>query len=129
MTAHVRRYVLAVAALLDVLILVIEPPAEAAIALLIAIAAKSAVLTAVYGLGSPWYRTKLGSNLLALAGSVAVGSAVGALRLLEIRYPYDERIVAVLVAIVAFSFIRFLLTVVQLQQEGRRRDAVEPPNR
>lgn len=129
MTARTRRYVLAVAALLDVLILVIEPPAEAAIALLIAIAAKSAVLTAVYGLGSPWYRTKLGSNLLALAGSVAVGSTVSALRLLGIRYPYDEQIVAVLVAVVAFSFIRFLLTVVQLQQEGRRRDAVKPPDR
>ncbi|MEU1550182.1 hypothetical protein [Nocardia sp. NPDC005745] len=124
MTARIRRYVLAAAALLDVLILVIEPPADAAIALLIAIAVKSGVLACVYGFGSPWYRTKLGSNLLALAGAVAVGSGVSALRLLDIRYPHDERIVAVSVAIVAFSFIRFLLTVVQLQREGKRGGAV-----
>ncbi|WP_280413459.1 putative phage holin [Nocardia asiatica] len=129
MTARIRRYVLAAAALLDVLILVALPPAEGAIACLIAISAKSAGLTLVYGLGSPWYRTRLGSNLLALAASVAVGSAVASLRLLEIRYPHDERLVSVLVAIVAFSFIRFLLTVVQLQRDGRREDAAKPGDR
>lgn len=120
MNRRTNLAVLAVAFVINVVLLLTLPVKDAANVLIGTIAVKSTILTALYGLRSPWRSTEAGRAVMLLVSSIAAITVQGTVTILTgADYPGRDFVRDALFAYVAMALLWLLLTVFQLQQEHR----------
>ncbi|MEU2013120.1 hypothetical protein [Nocardia sp. NPDC019302] len=119
MSRRTNRVIIAVAFLINVVLLVCLPIQDAVNVLIVTVALKSTVLTVMYGHTSGWRFGPLGKAVILLVSGIAfVTIQASASIFTDASYPGRDHIRAALWTYVALSILWLLLTIYREQREG-----------
>ncbi|MGW4718893.1 putative phage holin [Nocardia sp. NPDC004260] len=121
MSRRTNRVILAVAFLINVALMVFLPIQDAVNVLIVTVAAKSTVLTLVYGFTSGWRFQPLGKAVILLVSGIAAVTLQASVSIFtNASYPFRDQIREALWTYVALSMLWLLLTIYRVQRDGRK---------